>query len=83
MMKFDIHKRLRRATHSDYSVRLRLWFGNFLMDHAPELAKSVATAKYFHNYPAMVEEAGFKIESYEIILKDDVLPMMRLIGRVE
>ncbi|MFN7023976.1 MAG: hypothetical protein ACK4QP_05555 [Pseudorhizobium sp.] len=36
---------------------------------------------FVHNYAAMVEEAGFEVIHYEIVMKDGVLPLMNLIGR--
>ena len=36
---------------------------------------------FVHNYAAMVEEAGFEVIHYEIVMKDGVLPLMNIIGK--
>jgi len=38
---------------------------------------------FVHNYAAMVKEAGFEIDHYEIVMKDGVLPLMNLIGKAQ
>lgn len=48
--------------------------------YAPPTAENRSLC-FVHNYPAMLEEAGFEVQHYEIVLKDAVLPLARLIGK--
>lgn len=36
---------------------------------------------FVHNYAAMLQEAGFEVVHYDIVMKDGVLPLMNIIGK--